>query len=296
MPATSQKSRFMSTVAWPDGLTWMAVSSTSRSRNGGITPIAAEKRIRPQAAASFALYRLNSVTIRRTFALRTAGSAGRTGGSRLADSQRRPGTSRVCLRRGLPGELRERLDRRADPRGQLPRRRDRRRRRLDADGLADDDTNAGAPRDARPGPERTVGADDPHGDDGRTGGEREPRGPAVPGALRRFPAPSPAGRSRPRRRLAAHPTRRPTRRGRRGRGARGSLRDRRECDRRCGSPRAPPWRGTGGGGRRPSEEERISEGVVVRDDEQGPGGSGGPSARAPQTARIRGATTTCKAP
>ena len=275
----------------------MAVSSTSRSRNGGITPIAAEKRIRPHAAASFALYLLNSVTIRRAFALRTAGSAGRTGGSRLARFPASSGHESSVPAEGRRARYASDSIVARTRRGQLRRRRDRRRRRLDADRLADDDANAGAPRDACPGPERAVGADDPHGDDRRPGGEREPRGAAVPGARRRFRAPSPGGRSRPRRRLAAHPMRRPTRRGRRGRGARGSLRARRARDRRCGSPRAPAWRGTGAGGRRPLRgrtDQRGSRGSRRR--AGAPAGAGRPPHGRPRRPGSAGATTACRAP
>jgi hypothetical protein len=56
------------------------VSSTARSRNGVTTPSAAETTIRPQTSESRAWYGRNSRMIRRKFALRTAGSDGRSTG------------------------------------------------------------------------------------------------------------------------------------------------------------------------------------------------------------------------
>ena len=53
----------------------------SRSRNAGTTPSAAAKTISARTAESRSLYGTKSRTIRRRFARRTAGSAGRSGGS-----------------------------------------------------------------------------------------------------------------------------------------------------------------------------------------------------------------------
>ena len=80
IPATSQTRSCKSTVATPSAPTWIALSSTSRRRNGGMTPRAAERKIRPQASASRSLYGARSRTMRRKFALRTAGSSGRSTG------------------------------------------------------------------------------------------------------------------------------------------------------------------------------------------------------------------------
>ncbi len=54
---------------------------TPRSRKAGITPSAADRTISASTAASRSLYAEKSRPIRRRFALRTAGSSGRTGGS-----------------------------------------------------------------------------------------------------------------------------------------------------------------------------------------------------------------------
>ena len=232
------------------GSTWIAVSSTSRSRNGGID--ADRCREEDQAAGGGELRLVPPE--QRDDPPRVCLPDGRVRGAHgWFEARRFPppsGHESSVPAEGRPGPLRERLDRRPDPRRQLLRRGDRRRSRLDADRLADDDANACAPRDARPGPERTVGADDPHGHDrrarwrARAGRHRGAR------RARRFRGRSPGGRSQPRRPLAAQPRRPPARRGRRGRGARESLRARRARDRRCGSPRAPAWRGTGAAGRR----------------------------------------------
>ena len=71
----------MSTVACPSGETWIAVSRIARSRNGGITPIPDANRISPTVTPSLFLYGLKSLMIRRRFALRTAGSSGRSTGA-----------------------------------------------------------------------------------------------------------------------------------------------------------------------------------------------------------------------
>src|SRR5687768_9927624 len=93
--------------------------------------------------------------IRRRFAFRTAGSAGRTGGSMLVDSHRRPGTRRVCLRaRGarrpatVDGVLQRLDDRRRRP--------EEVRRRGAPPGVAFD-------QDRPRGRERDVPADRPEG-------------------------------------------------------------------------------------------------------------------------------------
>ena len=87
MPATSQVSRRVS-------LSGIATSSTSRSRNDGMTPSAAEKTMSAQTAPSRARYGRKSGKIRRRFAFRTAGSDGRCGGSSdVNESNRRPGTT-----------------------------------------------------------------------------------------------------------------------------------------------------------------------------------------------------------
>ncbi len=87
-PSTSQVRRV---VFWSG----IATSSTSRSRNGGMTPIAAETMISETATASRRLYSLKRGKIRRKFALRTAGSDGRSGASEPEpkESKRRPGTT-----------------------------------------------------------------------------------------------------------------------------------------------------------------------------------------------------------
>ena len=54
---------------------------TPRRRKAGMTPSADEKRISASTAARRRLYGRKSPAIRRRFALRTAGSAGRSGGS-----------------------------------------------------------------------------------------------------------------------------------------------------------------------------------------------------------------------
>jgi hypothetical protein len=85
MPATRAVSR-------PTRCCGIATSSTSRSRNGETTPSAAETKISPETAASRLRYVRNKRTMRRKFARRTAGSAGRSGGSsRAKESKRRPG-------------------------------------------------------------------------------------------------------------------------------------------------------------------------------------------------------------
>ena len=59
-----------------------------------MTPIPAANTISAQTPVSLARYGRKSRTIRRKFALRTAGSAGRTGASSgVKESKRRPGTS-----------------------------------------------------------------------------------------------------------------------------------------------------------------------------------------------------------
>src|SRR5688500_18143756 len=86
MPATGQVSSRVS-------LSGIATSSTSRSRNDGMTPSAAENTMRAETAPSRALYGRKSGKIRRRLAFRTAGSDGRGGGSSGAnESKRRPGT------------------------------------------------------------------------------------------------------------------------------------------------------------------------------------------------------------
>ena len=55
--------------------------SRPRSRNAGTTPSAAAKTISASTAASRSLYGTKSRAMRRRFARRTAGSAGRSGGS-----------------------------------------------------------------------------------------------------------------------------------------------------------------------------------------------------------------------
>jgi hypothetical protein len=86
MPATSAVSR-------PTFSSGIATSSTSRRRNGEMTPTAAEKTMSAQTAPRRSLYGPKSRMIRRKFARRTAGSAGRSGGSspEANASKRRPG-------------------------------------------------------------------------------------------------------------------------------------------------------------------------------------------------------------
>jgi hypothetical protein len=55
--------------------------STRRSRNAGTTPSPALRTISPSKSESRRQYGLKSGPIRRTFARRTAGSAGRSGGA-----------------------------------------------------------------------------------------------------------------------------------------------------------------------------------------------------------------------
>ncbi len=87
MPATSIVSR-------PTSSSGIATSSTSRSRNGEMTPSPAERTMSPETAPSRALYGRKSRTMRRKFAFRTAGSAGRSGGSsEVKQLKRRPGTA-----------------------------------------------------------------------------------------------------------------------------------------------------------------------------------------------------------
>ena len=75
----------------------------ARSRNAGMTPSAAEKTIRAKTTASCGRYARKSGKIRRRFAFRTAGSAGRSGGSAVSAPKRRPGICLECLPRGQPG-------------------------------------------------------------------------------------------------------------------------------------------------------------------------------------------------
>jgi hypothetical protein len=74
MPATSRLRSRMSSSG-------IATSRTWRSRNGETTPIAAEKKISVRTTLRRTRYGRNSAMMRRRFALRTAGSAGRSTGS-----------------------------------------------------------------------------------------------------------------------------------------------------------------------------------------------------------------------
>ena len=88
IPATSAVRR-------PTFSSGMATSRISRSKNGETTPTAAETTMSAHTRPSRALYGRKRRTIRRKLALRTAGSAGRSGGSLLVnESKRRPGTRR----------------------------------------------------------------------------------------------------------------------------------------------------------------------------------------------------------
>ena len=67
------------------------MSRISRSRNGETTPRHAETTISPQTTISLSLYSRKSRPIRRRFALRTAGSAGRSTFSGGVNELRRSG-------------------------------------------------------------------------------------------------------------------------------------------------------------------------------------------------------------
>ena len=100
IPPTSSVSCFVS-------LSGIAVSRIARSRNGETTPSAEEKTISPSTAESFRQYGRNRRETRRRFALRTAGSAGRSGFSAVM-KLRKPGmltayVSPPIPRPGRPG-------------------------------------------------------------------------------------------------------------------------------------------------------------------------------------------------
>src|SRR4029079_11735032 len=187
IPATRAVRRPSSTVACPvSGSTWIAVSSTARRRNGEMTPSPAEMTIRPQTSARRGRYGPNSRMILQRFALRTAGSAGRSGASPVTKAaKRRPGT-RLSVPDGSfrPAAARlrgaERRDRLSETLGQLARRRNRRARSLDDDRRADHDLHAGAAREPRARPEDRVCPDDRDRQERRGGGERKARSTARP--------------------------------------------------------------------------------------------------------------------
>ena len=78
------------------------------------TPSPAETTISAETAASRALYGRKSRTMRRKFAFRTAGSAGRSGGSSFVNApKRRPGIARTVASRPGAGPGRIRSSRRA---------------------------------------------------------------------------------------------------------------------------------------------------------------------------------------
>src|SRR4029079_15262556 len=156
IPATRAVRRPRSTLACEvRGSIWIAVSRTARSRNSEMAPSPAEITISPQTNARRARYGPNSRMIRRRFALRTAGSAGRSGASPVAKaSKRRPGTRmsvpdgsfRPAPRTaaGLRGA--QRFDALAEAPGQLARRGNRRARPLDDHRLTDHDLHARSTR------------------------------------------------------------------------------------------------------------------------------------------------------
>ena len=103
IPATSQVSRLM----FCSGI---ATSSTSRSRNGEITPSPAERRISTETTRSFCRYARNSRMMRLVFACRTTGSDGRVGLSPFTSvSKRCPGA--MLLRLSVPTVWRSRVGR-----------------------------------------------------------------------------------------------------------------------------------------------------------------------------------------
>ena len=87
----------------PQSSSGIAASRTTGSRNDGTTPSPAENRIRKRTR-ELRRYRRKSRKSRRRFALRTSGSAGRSGGSMIVSApKRRPGIRRECLPRVGPG-------------------------------------------------------------------------------------------------------------------------------------------------------------------------------------------------
>src|SRR6188472_2349147 len=278
IPATRAVRRPRSTLACEvRGSIWIAVSSTARSRNGEMTPSPAEITISPQTSARRARYGPNSRMIRRRFALRTAGSAGRSGASPVAKaSKRRPGTrlsvpdgsSVPCRAARLRGA--QRFDRLAETLCELARRGNRRTRPLDDDRLSDQDLHARATRQSRPWAQHVVRPDDRDGHERRAGREREARRAALPRPVRR-------------------PEHRPLREDRNGRTALECLRDGRDCadvatapvDRDPAEPvedpagdPVPPQLALREEAERPlergAEEEGIRERVVVGDDDDRP--------------------------
>ncbi len=96
IPATSAVSRATRSSG-------IATSSTSLSRNDGITPSAAETKMSALTTSRVLPYGRKRPTMRCRLALRTAGSAGRSGASPAAkpsQRRRRPGTVEACLSGG----------------------------------------------------------------------------------------------------------------------------------------------------------------------------------------------------
>ena len=137
IPATS-------TLRRPRSPSGSATSKTSRIRNAGIAPSTDEKTISPRTAARRRRYGRKRRTIRRRWSRRTAGSAGRSTGSRLW--KERP--------RGIPHRVRIGY-RSAATRCSSSRVRSRaaatvgRRRNRDLQRLADDDADARKARRGR---------------------------------------------------------------------------------------------------------------------------------------------------
>ena len=189
IPATRAVRRPRSTLACAvSGSTWIAVSSTARRRNGEMTPSPAETTIRPQTSARRARYGPNSRMIRRRFALRTAGSAGRSGTSPVAKaSKRRPGTrlSVPDVFAGCRGGYEADGATLSELVGQLAARRDRRRGARDDDRRPDHDLDPRAARNARTRSEDLRRADDRDRDDRRAGRQGEAGRASLPGTVGR---------------------------------------------------------------------------------------------------------------
>ena len=298
----------MSTVASPvSGSTWIAVSSTSRSRNGGTTPSAAETTISPETSASRALVRPEQPDDPAEVRLpdgRVGGALGRHRSSRSFPPPTghqssvpagRVSASEAIAARTRSGRARVRL---AIVGGAA----------LDRDRLADDDPHPRAARNACSRPQSAVGADDPHGHERRARGQSASRAAprsqgTVVAAEHRALREDRHGRH-PR---EARPSPRPAPRGRRARAAPGSHRAVEELADDAGSPTAPPSRRSAADDRarcrgrtdRASESwfETTISGPAAGLRSSGRAPRSGPGSQAPSTARVdRGTPSPLLAP